>query len=206
MCGIVQRIMMDHTVVIHPPGEPPQPPSPGDPIPDGGLCELIGAVYPGAENEQDMLDAVTPSCCTLYMIGHRGGGENEGGIVTYPGGGSKKDIIIGYGSIWDQIGSWGLGARLRNKFFGRGCPCKDCVIHLVTCGGDNVQQGDVWRAQLANDTGCTVCGSKKWINFSGDFLINSPYPGKSQYEPHCVKPGNMGVVAPWESLPVAHPY
>ena len=50
-------------------------------LPDPGVGMFCpGGCTVGAEGPQDILNAVDNTCCTLYLFGHRGLVENEGGI------------------------------------------------------------------------------------------------------------------------------
>lgn len=118
----------------------------------------------GGKSRKDILDFVEKKkCCTLYTFGHQGGQGNAGGAVSYPAG--RPPIIIF--PRHDLVNTWfdydydvKLGDTLKSN-------CKKrCYINIVACGGtseDHVRT----RQQIANQTGCTVCGSERFINIGG---------------------------------------
>jgi hypothetical protein len=132
---------------------------------DGGLGTVIGddRVFSGASSQDEIIAAIPSDCCTLYLIGHRGNPPREGGIGT-------RRPTVGNPDVDHEIipilpDPW-FGSRLRDKFFGApelgGNCCKECVINLVTCGGDTPEGiilGDIRRQHIANTTGCKVCGT-----------------------------------------------
>jgi RHS repeat-associated protein len=151
----------------------------GSPMPDNGLGTFIdrALVTIGAGSQTDVLNGIDRDCCTLYLIGHRGGEAHEGGIVTYPPGG-RVEILP----------DPDFETKLRNKFAHNGCI--ECVINIVSCGDyDHPIWGPIGsqrRKDMANQTGCTVCGSKHSTHIHRP-ILNPCAPGAWEYT--CEKPG-----------------
>lgn len=131
-----------------------------------GDCGLYGAIpdknlWMGVDDQEDVLEVMGNGCCTLYLIGHRGGKEREGGIVTYPFP-SEPDKVL------EILPDPDFEEKLKEKFK-QNC-CKSCVINIVTCGGENLKDGKTRRKQIAINTGCTVCGSLELLPLHKDSL------------------------------------
>ena len=141
------------------------------PFPDPGIAfsPCPGNLKCGAGSQQDILDAMDDKCCTLYLYGHRGGKRHEGGIITYIPGPKRIDILP------DDPGQ-AFEERLKKKF-SENC-CKDCVINLVTCGGDDLALGRQNRRKIAANTGCIVCGTVglKHNELPVRIVLPNPYP------------------------------
>jgi hypothetical protein len=162
-------------------------------FPSGGLVDMIGVnnVVIGATNQDDVIGGISSGCCTLFLIGHRGGVAREGGIVTHPDPYADLMPPKNYvGILPDDV----FERRLNHKFFGSarngGNCCKDCVINLVTCGGDegdNYAQGQIVRQQIADTTGCKVCGSRKQPPKLNNPILSPLYAGGWEFD--CEEPG-----------------
>lgn len=126
----------------------------------------------GIGGQAAVINGIPQGCCTLYLIGHRGGENHEGGIITYPGPrtGLPEDKSI------PILPDENLERRLNHKFFVENC-CKDCVINMITCGGDNLGLGHQNRQEIADTTGCTVCGTVLKHDTVDNPILAPGYPG-----------------------------
>lgn len=146
--------------------------------------------------QQQILNWVNDNkCCTLYLLGHRGGKGNEGGIVTYPFAApkDKEKVTI----LPDPAFDAALGTALKTL------GCNSCAINLVTCGSDPTdkktkgfyEKGQKIREDMASATGCVVCGSKAEGSL-GLQLLNKCTPSGFQWKSGCAGLPNPGFVWP----------
>ncbi len=151
---------------------------------DGGLYLYSIPVKIGATDQEQVIGGIEKGCCTLYLIAHRGGKDNEGGAITFP----APDSGIPGDQRIPILPDEAFEKRLNHKFFVENC-CKDCVINLVTCGGDNTVRGERIRQEIADTTGCTVCGTFKKIDSPGYPVLSPDYANPWIY---ACKPPRIG--------------
>ena len=107
-----------------------------------GNCDwfgIIGAIF-------------STRCCEVFFIGHRGGPTNPGGIVSYCNG-EKHKILPDHA----------FSEAMRKAFVKN---CRTCKINVVACGAATTEQS-AGLQDLANRTGCTVCGTTKTVLIGG---------------------------------------
>jgi hypothetical protein len=152
-------------------------------------------IQTGIKDRSEILDFLkskeNAGCCTLYLMGHRGGETHQGGIVTYPDPDNPHEAV-------EILPNDDFEKELRKIFEGR---CKRCVINIVTCGGTNnpafVQQGKEWRKQIANNTGCKVCGSACKDHFPEYWPLDPCKSGNFKWEYECEVPDPSKSIGVW---------
>lgn len=119
-------------------------------------------VKSGIKSVQDLIDFIeSEKCCSLYTIGHRGGPPNEGGTVSFPGGNKSK--ILPNPKL-----EAAMKAAMKN--------CGPCAINVVACGDINDPKGRSRRQEMANRTGCIVCGSVDVHEIGINQTLGEPFP------------------------------
>ena len=128
---------------------------------DGNVLEearrVTSAQLINPAGPEDILDFVRrEKCCSLYTFGHQGGNDdNPGGAITQP----KEN-----GRIITLFPNTEVHGPLEEAFKDNGCEGK-CAINIVACGACSDAHTKN-RQQIANETGCLVCGSTEKIDFT----------------------------------------
>ena len=132
----------------------------GKPIPDLGIGDInfIHLRPDAVASCEDIVNWVrAKKCCTMHLIGHCGAFDdhgapvNPGGISSYPPPDNERVTILPDPTC---------ESSLRSAFEAN---CTDCVINIVTCSGPSYPGRKEVRKQIANRTGCTVCGSTDFV-------------------------------------------
>ncbi len=112
------------------------------------------------EEPNEIFDFVKENdCCTIYVFGHRGGGDfgNKGAVTFAPG--TDKDSPV----ILFPSNNLELELALKEQFSNN---CDRCAINIVGCADDDLAHAQ-FRQNLANVTGCAVCQSSCSITLQG---------------------------------------
>ena len=155
-------------------------------------ADAVGdAVKHDISSQQELIDFVKDNgCCTLYTFGHQGGGDvgNVGGTTSFPNGHDAPVFII------PSTNHKGKHKDFFELLFSH---CDNCFLNIVACGGDSEEHQST-RQNVADKTGCTVCGSTDKITIvppEGDiFLTNgtevtvASRPDIKPWDPTCVSP------------------
>lgn len=117
-------------------------------------------------------EVINNECCTIYLIGHRGGEIPNTGVTTYP----EEDLSngkIGVPILPNQELEQYLSLIfLVFKSIGK---CCDCAINIVACAKDDWEHRQT-RRKIAKNTNCWVCQSRNSQNCG--FLIRESDVGK----------------------------
>src|SRR5579863_5307695 len=126
----------------------------------------IGKVIPNTCTGKDIGDAIRQNrCCTITIIGHRGGPDNPGGIVTQCG--AKQLALLPNPAVEAQIAA-------AFKSIG----CASCDIRILACGANDPRTLPTLQG-IAARTGC-LAGAPTNIGWIGDRDSFVPTLGEQQ--------------------------
>jgi RHS repeat-associated protein len=153
-----------------------------------------GTTLSGICKAKQILDFVKKNkCCDIMLVGHRGGKENPGGIITTcsgtPGGTAVTTRILPDAELELDLAV----SFLKN--------CKNgCTITISTCN-DGAAIEKATRQVIANRTGCKVCGTTRMVKQGGeDSVIPTEHPitnkPQKKIELDCQSPNGSGTNEP----------
>ena len=107
-----------------------------------------GPVFPIGSDPSVIPDIIRKNkCCEVIFMGHQGGtNRNSGGVVSYPGDGSKIQVLPN-----DD-----LEKRMKEAF--KDINCRNCQIYNYACASVDEDTVNKNRNRIAKNTGCDVYG------------------------------------------------
>jgi len=128
----------------------------GTPLHDPDVEVQVDHFQKGISSPQELIDLVEDGvCCSLWLVGHTSR-SNYGKVYTFPeSGGDPNNALATAVQILPATNS-AFYAQLKQAFAQNGCT--NCAINLITCGHPSATGASI-RQQIADDTGCLLCGT-----------------------------------------------